>query len=105
MTNIVRNRAFDRLRRSRHEETRVDYDVIAQNVYDESPGPLEQLVSSHDGRALAQCLRELDVRRRQTILLAFNHGLSNSELASHLKQPPGTIKTWIRRDLERKGVI
>lgn len=106
MTNIVRNRAFDWLRRPRHEETRGDYDVIAENVRDESAGPLEQLVSSREARALAHCLRQLDAQQRQTIVLAFNHGLSHSELASHLKQPLGTVKTWVRRGLAQlKGCL
>jgi RNA polymerase sigma-70 factor (ECF subfamily) len=34
-------------------------------------------------------------------VLAFFHGLSHSELASHMKQPLGTVKTWVRRGLER----
>jgi RNA polymerase sigma-70 factor (ECF subfamily) len=38
---------------------------------------------------------------RQAIALAFYHDLSHSEVAEQLKQPLGTIKTWIRRGLER----
>jgi RNA polymerase sigma-70 factor (ECF subfamily) len=39
-------------------------------------------------------------------MLAFFHGLSHSELADHMKQPLGTVKTWVRRGLERlKGCL
>ena len=38
---------------------------------------------------------------KQAIALAFYQGLSHSELANHLKQPLGTVKSWVRRGLER----
>ena len=62
---------------------------------------MERLAASRDAQPLARCLRELDARQRQSIMLAFFNGLSHSEVASHLKQPLGTVKTWVRRGLER----
>ena len=38
---------------------------------------------------------------RQSILLAFYEGLSHAELAEKMNQPLGTIKSWVRRSLER----
>jgi RNA polymerase sigma-70 factor (ECF subfamily) len=106
MTSIVRNRALDWLRRPRHEETREDYDLLAAGVHDDAAGPLEQLAQAAEARALAHCLGGLEGQQRQSIALAFQHGLSHSEIASHLKQPLGTVKTWIRRGLERlKGCL
>ncbi len=61
---------------------------------------------SRDARALAECLKTLTGNQRQTIVLAYTHGLSHGELAKHLKQPLGTVKTWIRRGLEKlKGCM
>jgi RNA polymerase sigma-70 factor (ECF subfamily) len=68
---------------------------------DHAADPLDQLTQSAEASALARCLSLLDSQQRQSIALAFQHGLSHSELASHLQQPLGTIKTWIRRGLER----
>ena len=101
MTSIVRNRSLDWLRRSRQEDTNVDYDLLVENVRDDSADPLEQLAQSAEASALARCMTLLDSQQRQSIALAFQHGLSHSELATHLRQPLGTIKTWIRRGLER----
>lgn len=106
MTSIVRNRSLDRLRRPHHEDTREDYDLLVENLRDDAAEPLEQLTQSAAASALARCLRELDSQQRQSIALAFQHGLTHSEIAAHLQQPLGTVKTWIRRGLERlKGCL
>jgi RNA polymerase sigma-70 factor (ECF subfamily) len=46
-------------------------------------------------------LKALSANQRQSITLAYAHGLSHGELAQHLREPLGTVKTWIRRGLER----
>jgi RNA polymerase sigma-70 factor (ECF subfamily) len=43
----------------------------------------------------------LDGATRQAISLAFFHGLSHGELAAHLREPLGTVKSWVRRGLEK----
>jgi RNA polymerase sigma-70 factor, ECF subfamily len=43
----------------------------------------------------------LEAGQKQAIALAFYQGFSHSELASHLRQPLGTVKSWVRRGLER----
>lgn len=48
---------------------------------------------------LRNCLDELAAVERQALVLSYHHGMSNSELAEHLKKPLGTVKTWIRRAL------
>lgn len=106
MTSIVRNRCLDWLRRPQFEATGDEYDVAVDAWRDERPGPMESLAASADAAALARCLEQLEARQRQSIMLAFFHGLSHSELAGHLQQPLGTVKTWVRRGLERlKGCL
>ena len=101
MTSIVRNRCLDWLRRPQTEATGEQYDVAVEAWQDDAPGPMEQLVASTEAAALARCLRTLDQSQRQSIALAFYHGLSHSELAAHLKQPLGTVKTWVRRGMDK----
>jgi len=63
--------------------------------------PIESLQLSHDAKALAHCMATLEGMQRQAIGLAFFHDLSHSEVAQQLVLPIGTVKTWIRRGLER----
>lgn len=101
MTTIVRNRALDWVRRPKHETSDEALDGIVENWADDAPGPLDRLRNAADSSALAECLAMLSGQQRQSIALAYLHGLSHSEMADHLDQPLGTIKTWVRRGLER----
>jgi RNA polymerase sigma-70 factor (ECF subfamily) len=100
MTSIVRNRCLDALRRPRLEVEDAD-GAIAEGAESDNPGPLAALERIKDAQALARCLQALEARQRQAIALAFYDGLSHAELASHLREPLGTVKTWVRRGLLR----
>ena len=100
MASIVRNRSLDWLRRSNPEVIDVDGEIVERTAGD-GPGPLATLERVQDGATLARCLGELEAKQRQAILLAFHDGLSHSELAKHLREPLGTVKTWVRRGLAK----
>jgi RNA polymerase sigma-70 factor (ECF subfamily) len=106
MTSIVRNRCLDWLRRPHAEATGEEYEIAVESWQDDAAGPLEQLMKAGEAGALSHCLAQLEAKQRQSIVLAYFHGLSHSELASHMKEPLGTVKTWVRRGLERlKGCL
>lgn len=104
MTTIVRNKAFDLLRRS-DAATEIDGEQFDSEVINalRDPGatPIEALQMSSDAKALAYCMSALEGLHRQVIGLAFFHDLSHSEVAAQMALPIGTVKTWIRRSLER----
>ncbi len=50
---------------------------------------------------MRDCVETLEAGPRQAIALAFFQGLSHAELAVHLREPLGTVKSWVRRGLER----
>lgn len=107
MAAIVRNRAIDV--QSSHDVARVD---SYHNVIDEDPdGALDRLFEwkeevgdGEDRRRAAQwvrdCLAKLAAVERQSLVLAYTHGLSHGDLAAHLKKPLGTVKTWVRRGMQ-----
>ena len=100
MAAIVRNRSLDIVRRSGREVDDED-DQLAAMLVDTSPQPVDAMIQKRDAHAIHRCMQELDAEQRQSIALAFFHGLSHSELAAHLRKPLGTIKTHIRRGLMR----
>ena len=104
MTTIVRNKAFDLLRRV-DSAVEIDADTFDKDVMDalesDDPTPIESLQLSQDSKALARCFSKLEGLHRQAIALAFYHDLSHSEVAEQMKLPIGTVKTWVRRGLER----
>jgi len=104
MTTIVRNKALDLLRRS-GADAEIDGPVfdadIMNALQDPRATPIDALLISHDARALAYCMSLLEGAHRQVVGLAFFHDLSHSEVAQQMAIPIGTVKTWIRRSLER----
>ena len=99
MTAIVRNRSLDIIRRTR-EEPDID-DELTTKLADTSASPAREAESRAEARRIERCMGELDADERQSIALAFYHGLTHSELARHLRRPLGTVKTHVRRGLAR----
>ena len=104
MATIVRNKAFDMLRRS-DNTVEIDADQFDNEVMnalqDPQATPIEALQMSADAKALAFCMSALEGLHRQVVALAYYHDLSHSEVAQQMSLPIGTVKTWIRRSLER----
>lgn len=108
LTSIARNRAIDSLRRRQAEpqtqsaplssEGDEDRDVY-DDVADTTPGPLALLSQASDARALGRCMQGLSAQQRQSVALAFYDGLSHAEVAEQMRQPLGTVKSWVRRAL------
>ncbi len=109
LTSIARNRAIDSLRRGQTQPMLHTFGATAsgeledESVYDTmadtKPGPLELLTQAAEARALDACMENLTQLQRQSVALAFFHGLSHAEVAAQLRQPLGTVKSWVRRAL------
>ncbi|MBP6898700.1 MAG: sigma-70 family RNA polymerase sigma factor [Burkholderiaceae bacterium] len=109
LTHIARNKAIDSLRRagaqprleSLHRQGGDGDDLpdLHEQLPDEAPGPADLLQRASDARQLAHCMDDLSAPQRQSVALAFFDGLSHAEVAERLKQPLGTVKSWVRRAL------
>lgn len=104
MATIVRNRALDVLRRS-HEHADIDgqqFDsAVASALEDPQSNPIDKLLLGAEAKALAYCMSLLEGSHRQVLAMAYYHDLSHTDVAQQMSLPVGTVKTWIRRSLER----
>jgi RNA polymerase sigma-70 factor, ECF subfamily len=109
LTHVARHSAIDGLRRAKTEPDTVslahdgDDGAEDRDGLDELPdpgdGPLEQLQRSAEAHEVTACLEVLSPEQQQCLALAYYSGLSHSETAEHLRQPLGTVKSWVRRAL------
>ena len=101
-----KTRAIDRLRAMRRREKTfvapVDESVArSSEVLGENPG-----VAAETRGLVRSALNGLPESQRRVVELAFFEGLTQSEIASRLGEPLGTVKTRARLGLERlKGLI
>lgn len=99
---IVRNRALDLISQQSFNVTSIPIEEFAdddssETVYgDANPVGNEQ---SDLKQAMTLCMSRLEGKYRQVLTLAYNHGMSHAEIATHLEVPLGTVKTWARRGL------
>ena len=101
---IVRSRGLDLLRRRASQRSHLTQDIdetMADTLANDTPSPMDTAQASEQAWALHQCLQKLENRQREVVSLSYMRDLSQSELATQLKLPLGTVKTWIRRGLEQ----
>jgi RNA polymerase sigma-70 factor, ECF subfamily len=103
LTSIVRNRCLDHLRRREPDTVTMtrDDDETEMEFQGQGPTPVELLLAGAEAHSVRDCVDALEGGQKQAIALAFYQGLSHGELAQHLHQPLGTVKSWVRRGLER----
>lgn len=106
MSAIVRNRARDWLRRRHEVESNDEHEALIAAIPDRGSGPEERCMQSADAARLSCCMEQLDEKQQRVIHMAFFDGLSHAALAEKMGEPLGTVKSWIRRDLQRlRGLL
>jgi RNA polymerase sigma factor (sigma-70 family) len=93
---IARNRAIDHLRRQRNT-------AVALETLDDLPGEdgrdlTERYARSHEVR---NALNRLPLEQREVLVLAYFGGYTQSQIATYLDLPLGTVKARAFRGLRR----
>jgi len=101
MINITRNLAIDQLRRRREESLPESGPESMDERADDSAGPHDLAQLAQEKVALDRCLDTLEGKQRQSIVIAYFQGISYAELAQQMSAPLGSVKSWIRRGMER----
>ena len=102
LVTVARSRALDRLRQRRtRREGAAGFDRVADSVADPSHALDLQLVTAEQADRVRKALAALPDDLRIPLELAYDEGLSQSEIAERLRTPLGTIKTRMRQTLIR----
>ncbi len=89
--SIARYRAIDILRGRK--------DWVALESASEQSTPAARPESTLTQRTLERCLSLLSGDQRQCLVLAYQHGLTQDDIATSMGHPLGTVKSWVRRAL------
>lgn len=98
---VARNRAIDYLRSAdgRMAQKATEFELSLEHptaFIDLEKG----IITSDRARRLRDAFTKLSPNQRVVIEMAYFEGLSQSEMAERMKQPLGTVKTWVRTALK-----
>ncbi len=103
LTSIARYRALDLLRKRARREDMLQtgqHDILRVMGHDEPVGDSDPIPSETVTR-LMHCFSEISRDQAGCIQLAFVDGLTFSEIAERLERSIGTVKSWVRRGLQK----
>ena len=101
LCTMARNRALDQLRlKSERQRRREDQPVELPQVV-VAPDYEKAIDEKRRAERVRALLASLTPQQKKAIELAYFEGLSHSEIAAALKEPLGTVKSWIRNGLLR----
>ncbi|MDP0491917.1 MAG: sigma-70 family RNA polymerase sigma factor [Verrucomicrobiota bacterium JB023] len=105
LITIARNKAIDHLR-SRQRREQLHENAGKENFIENAePRPDSPLIASEQAEEVREALKALPDDMRRVLELAYFHSLTQTEISEFLHQPLGTIKSRIRRGMERVRLL
>ena len=99
LLSIARNRAIDRLRRTRNVR---QIDEVSDSLVDQRSANLEEAIDEKARRErLRQALAVLSADQREAVELAYYGGLTHQEISQRTGAPLGTVKGRMRLAMEK----
>ncbi len=99
VATIARRRLIDRLRKRSGEPPMEPHEALESVAWPEDAAGLPD--TAIDAAHAARALGELRPEQRQVLELGLMHGFTQSEIATRLSMPLGTVKSLMRRGLTR----
>ena len=100
LLTVARNRAIDYLRSVDNRVSQKTFE-LEKIEHPATFATAEQDILNLDRiRLLKDAFTKLTDQQRVVIEMAYYEGLSQSEMAERIKQPLGTVKTWVRSALK-----
>lgn len=100
LATFARNRAVDRLRVGKVRQGSVPAEHAAP-IADEAPLAENLLIDAERDARIHHCLDRLDEKPRSAIRSAFFEGRTYAQIAEADGIPLGTMKSWVRRGLQK----
>lgn len=109
---ITRSRALDRRRADRRRRTREERGAesspegLGIPLAEMAPLPDRAAEISEAGAQVHEALSQVSDKQRAVIGLAYFEGMTHSEIADHLSEPLGTVKTRLRDGMQKlRGLV
>jgi RNA polymerase sigma-70 factor (ECF subfamily) len=99
LLTLARNRALDQLRLKSERQRRCEDQTEELPPVTTVPDFEGSLDEKRRAKRVRELMASLNPQQKRAIELAYFEGLSHSEIANALKEPLGTVKSWIRNGL------
>ena len=97
LVSMARYRAIDLQRAARPALALSEVSTLEPQLQSPSPAEGGELLGA--GALLLRCLEQFAAPQRRCLMLAYQDGLTHSEIARAVHEPLGTVKSWVRRSL------
>jgi len=99
LLTLSRYRALDYIRGRTERQRQREESAENFSLVSAMPDPEQWVDQQRRAELVRELINSLPNAQRQAIELAYFEGMTHSEIAAAMKQPLGTVKTWIRSAL------